>query len=70
MSTISIEWNYPYTRDYQCRCENCMTVMRSAVLCPISDAEQRLTPGEETPAGQCPDCSGLVYVFEERRETE
>jgi hypothetical protein len=67
MTTLSIAWNYAHGRDYLCQCDNCMERMRSGCLTPISDAEQRLTPGEETPAGQCPNCWGLVYVIDEAR---
>lgn len=62
MSTIRIEGNYGYVDEYPCECDNCGKELMSSELEPIRDAEQRLTPGAETPAGECPDCYALCYV--------
>lgn len=64
MSTICIKDNYGYKDVYQCRCDNCGETMNSDLVQPITDVEMRLTPGTETPAGQCPDCFALVFVDE------
>ena len=63
MSNIYISDNYPYsTGGCLCHCENCGENVAWDELKIIQDAEQRLTPGEETPAGECPHCYALVYV--------
>lgn len=65
MSTIIIEQNYPHSETFKCRCDNCGEKFSSDKLAPIHDAEQRLTPGDETPAGEC-ECGALAYVDEGR----
>lgn len=68
MTQLYIHTNYPYADDYPCRCANCGETLSSSALNCITDAEDRLTPGEETPAGQCPECHGLVYVDREKAD--
>jgi hypothetical protein len=64
MSTIYINNNHPYCEpDTLCDCDNCGTVSHLADLNAIHDAEQRLTPGEETPAGECPGCGALAFII-------
>lgn len=67
MSTISIGHNYPYRDQYIAHCENCGLDTGSDFIEPIHDAEQRLEPGRETPAGECPDCGALVWVIKEEK---
>jgi hypothetical protein len=62
MSTINIEGNYQWAADYLTNCDNCGCQADNHNIDPIVDAEQRLTPGEETPAGQCRDCGALVFL--------
>ncbi len=62
MTTLYVEHNYPH-ENYLCLCDNCGEVVSNKKVEPIRDAEQRLTPGEETPAGQCPECYALVFVL-------
>jgi len=66
MSTIHISDNGP-SEDYMARCDNCGTVWPDGKLKPIQDAQERLYPGLETPAGECPseDCGALCYVYKE-----
>lgn len=45
-----------------CRCGNCGTETPLEKLAPIADAHLRITPGEETPAGECPECGALAYL--------
>lgn len=45
-----------------CRCDNCGHEAHLSALDAITDAQERLTPGEETPAGQCPACGALAYL--------
>ena len=65
MTELTIEHNYPYKDVYMCRCDNCGTAWTNEQLKPIVDAEQRLTPGEETPAGACPECWALAFVVKD-----
>lgn len=47
-----------------CLCDGCGKTWMYGVLEPISDAEERLHPGQEVPAGDCPDndCGSLCFV--------
>lgn len=65
MTSLAIEANYPYSSEFLCHCDNCGKVLKNTELEFIQDAEQRLTPGEETPAGECPHCYALVYLLTE-----
>jgi endogenous inhibitor of DNA gyrase (YacG/DUF329 family) len=52
-------------------CPNCQKVMRreSQLRCvfpDIPDLLQRISPGEEVPIGECPDCGALVHVVEKQ----
>lgn len=44
-----------------CRCEDCDGFFRESDLEEISNFKQRVSPGEEAPAGQCPDCGSLAH---------
>jgi len=68
MTTIFVSQNYGYESPYRCRCDNCGRGWSSDELAPIHDAEQRLTPGCETPAGECSECFGLVYVAQNKHK--
>lgn len=63
MTMLTLEHNYPYASTFLCACDNCGTVLKNTELSAISDAEQRLTPGEETPAGECPHCYALAFLL-------
>ena len=62
MTTLCIEQNFGRTDTYRCSCNNCGKQLTNHELSPIQDAQERLTPGEETPAGECPDCFALAFV--------
>ena len=47
---------------YRVKCENCGWTGEHDDTDWISGANERLCPGEEIPAGQCPECGSLVYV--------
>ena len=49
--------------DTPCRCDNCDWRGKAADLDVIEDAEERLDPGSEVPAGACPDCGFLAYLW-------
>lgn len=61
MTTSYIQNNTEHTH---ATCGNCGERWKIELLDPISDLEQRLEPGGEVPAGQCPDetCGALCYV--------
>jgi hypothetical protein len=44
----------------ECACDNCDWRADIRLSVPCEDAI--LTPGDEVPAGRCPECEGLVYV--------
>lgn len=62
MSTITISQNYGHEDEFLCLCDNCGETLSSSDLAPIKDCQERLTPGCETPAGECPHCYALAYV--------
>jgi hypothetical protein len=45
-------------------CGDCDWTGSACDLDGISDYEQRVAPGEPTPAGQCPKCAALAYIVE------
>jgi len=45
-----------------CVCDNCGHECRASSLKLICDAQERLTPGGEVPAGECPKCGALSYL--------
>lgn len=47
-----------------CRCGNadCGVISRQEDLEPINDLLERVTPGDEMPDGQCPECGWLAYA--------
>ena len=52
----------------QAECQNCGKKFPVGSLCnPIPDLEQRVTPGESMPVGECPGCGALCHVVKEVR---
>jgi hypothetical protein len=45
-------------------CGDCDWTGSACDLDGISDYEQRVSPGEPTPAGQCPKCAALAHIVE------
>jgi hypothetical protein len=45
-------------------CWNCDSRYAVNKLDDVCDAHERLEPGEEIPAGQCPECGHLCYLEE------
>lgn len=43
-------------------CGNCDWTGRVKQLKTIKDPDERLDPGDEIPAGECPDCGALAYL--------
>jgi predicted RNA-binding Zn-ribbon protein involved in translation (DUF1610 family) len=45
-----------------CSCDNCSWQGPATALDAINDIQERIDPGSEVPAGQCPDCGALAYL--------
>lgn len=45
------------------QCDNCDWSGRLDQLGIIKDAHERLDPGSEMPAGECPECGALAYLI-------
>jgi hypothetical protein len=43
------------------KCQDCGTIRPECDLNEIQDFEQRVTPGEPLPLGECPDCGALCH---------
>lgn len=44
------------------RCDNCRKIWQEAELKEIKDYFERVEPGGEVPAGECPSCGALSYL--------
>lgn len=70
MSSIMIRHDH-LAADAPCRCDNCDWRGLLSAVCPVvSDLEQRTMPGEEVPAGECPECGALAHLDESGGESE
>lgn len=58
--------NVPTQEDGQC--EDCGVILGPRAMMPVEDLSSRVEPGEPMPAGQCPECGGLVHLIEEEGE--
>ena len=52
-----------------CLCTNCGTTTPFVKLNSIDDIEQRISPGDEVPAGECPECGCLAYLVKPKEWT-
>ena len=50
--------------DENVRCRECGWEGEAGLTDGISDAVNRLIPGEKVPVGQCPECGGLTDFYE------
>jgi len=57
------------SEDPWCECANCGTRTRESDLKEIRDFGERVMPGEECPAGECPECGALAHIAESQSET-
>ncbi len=53
-----------YSDSAPVHCEDCDWTGTLADVDPIADIEQRISPGEIVPAGECPECGTLCYISE------
>ncbi len=51
------------SRVLHAHCDGCGLHFPIALALPIEDPEQRLTAGEEIPAGECPKCGACAFVI-------
>lgn len=51
--------------DAPCSCGDCAWTGPASDLDMISDIQERLTPNDPVPAGQCPECGDLAYLDED-----
>ncbi len=68
MSTTYL--NVQLDKDLKCRCDNCGWKGKAKKLKPISDIEDRIYPGEEVPAGECPACGACAFIIPKRTEAQ
>jgi hypothetical protein len=54
--------------DPWCECADCGTRTRESKLKEIRDFSQRVMPGEECPAGECPECGALAHVSDDQSD--
>lgn len=59
MTELYIHHEFPQAR---VKCDNCGNETRAFRLEMIADAQERMAPGFETPAGQCKHCGALSYL--------
>jgi len=48
------------------RCDNCGAIWPVDALDFIENLSERIYPGEEVPAGQCPDCQACAFLIDEQ----
>lgn len=66
MTNLAFHWDLD--EKTKLKCENCEWAGGPDDLDEICDVQERISAGEVVPAGQCPNCQGLVYVPERRAE--
>lgn len=54
--------------DPWCECADCGTRTRESGLKEIRDFGQRVMPGEECPAGECPECGALAHISDDQSD--
>jgi len=59
MTECWIQHDKPNAR---CECDNCGFECRASRLEMVADIQERINPGFEVPAGQCPQCGALSYL--------
>lgn len=58
---ILIHMHY-HNEDATCRCSNCEHECSFGRVGAISGFQERVSPGEICPAGECPRCGALMYL--------
>lgn len=57
--------------DRPCECNNCdWKGLESGLRCDlggIEDLFERIDPGDEVPAGECPECGCLAFLVEQKK---
>lgn len=55
----------PTELDRLCRCAKCEAEWQESQLAAPHRLWERLDPGSEVPAGECPECGSLAYLVKE-----
>ncbi|MEI8198047.1 MAG: hypothetical protein WCI73_19305 [Phycisphaerae bacterium] len=55
--------------DLPAACDNCPWIGRMREVNPIHNLGERIEPGGEVPAGECPQCGALAYVKKKSQAT-
>jgi len=64
---MEIDLRHNLSGEEKCSCGNCNWADHPIDDAePINHPEQRLTPGDPIPVGQCPSCGALVYIVEKK----
>lgn len=62
---MHITLNHLVDDDKRCECQDCGWLGKASEVNPISGIEERITPGEIVPVGECPMCTALVQLIPE-----
>lgn len=54
----------------ECECANCGWKGAEQAVAVAHDLLRRLEPGDEFPAGECPDCGALAYLIDKSKPEE
>jgi len=69
MPTLQKMPNVTRTKGIIAQCDNCRQRWTEAQLKDAKDIEERLEPGGEVPAGECPGCGALCYLIKKKVRT-
>ncbi len=63
---IIIDFNMPsgFDDNALCECDNCDKTFEAWELLGVDNPHKTLRAGDIVPAGQCPECDGLVYLID------
>lgn len=50
-------------------CQNCEAIWDEKDLKPVKDLEERVSPGEPVPYGECPTCGAVCHPYEDEYVT-
>jgi Zn finger protein HypA/HybF involved in hydrogenase expression len=54
--------------DPWCECADCMWRGRESQLKDLRDVFERVLPGEDFPAGECPECGAVAHILDDQSE--
>ncbi len=62
MATVS--WSHICVETEPTKCANCDWKGQACDTKPIKDVQDRPSPGDVVPCGECPECGCLAYLYE------